>query len=232
METVTTSKDKKLALQEDAAYAQQQKQLAGEMGTVPANKNKNFQIPENEAEKYVHVYTEIKSPSANGKSIETEKTTIVLHADQFDAKVKEGMFLHFDYIEIIHDPRKNPKKYTNEDFKPGVLTVGSKPADATPVMNNAGAKKALDAKSAELSEKEEELNVAKTSLQERAEELGAISEDLQKKSDAVRENSAKLEEEKKQFESDKLAFEELRKKSAEMATNEGSADTASKEKTK
>lgn len=165
----TTTKDEKLSKQVDEIHDLKTRQLNGEIGESKGNKNDKFMIPDNEKEGYVHVYTEIKSPAADGKSIETEKNVIVIHKDQFDLKVQQGMFLTYDYVEIVHDPREKGTKYEKtSDFKPGKVSTsvtGDAPVAAPGNGANQIAVKKLKENEAKLNDEREQFEKDKAAFE-------------------------------------------------------------------
>ena len=112
--SVSLSKDQKLMKQVDQLHAMKEEQSNGldKLPTVAANRNPNYKVRADEAEKYVFVRTVIKHLSTATKSITEEVRTLPIHVNEFDRKIEERYFELYDVVEVIHDPRSNaPKKY-------------------------------------------------------------------------------------------------------------------------
>lgn len=201
------TKEQRQADQVEELAELKHKQLNDRIPMIEANRNPNFKISAHDADRFVHVYTEIKNVAGDGKSISVEKNTIMIHANQFDQKVAEGFFYSYDNIEIIHDPREQSSKSkeynTIADFKPG-LTSLPQAVDLSKQQGQAPG----PVTSRKIQSREKELDLIYSQNVEKEKQLDAAAQ--------------KLIDEKAQFEKDKAEFEE-RKRVAQLESEEAEA---------
>lgn len=177
----STTRDEKLAKQQDEIQDLRDRQNAGDIDKVTANRNSKYKISELEEEGYVHVATRIKDLNPDQKSFTNRDAVLSIHKGEFDRKVKEGYFQLFDEVEVIHDPRENaPDSYV---LKPATLSTEAPKGLPSAELNERVNK---------LKGREKELNEAGKAIEKRQKELAGIHSTLSNREQELNEREAKL----------------------------------------
>lgn len=220
---ITKTQEQRLSDQMDDLAQKKADQLANGKPTVVANRDSSYQIPEDEQDDYVHVWTRIRNMNPDQKSFTDEDRIIPVHANLFDAKVSQGAFSLYDEVKVVHDPRKEaPPK--NGKYALKVDVIKQSPQTAAPGKDLKEKENKLrviqeeqEKKSEELEDKETELEDKETELKKTAEQITKDKEDLQKKADEIAAQREQFEADKRQFEADRKDTEANQKKADEIA---------------
>jgi hypothetical protein len=168
---VSTSRDQKMLKQQDQIDELRKKQSEvglNQLPTVTANRNANYKVRQDEADRYVHVRTRNKHYQSATKSFQFEDRIIPIHKNEFDRKVKEDYFSGYDEVEVIHDPREGASaKYAIK-----TKSDGAKSSEPVKQSDNSELNERVQA----LRKKEAELLAKQTEFEEREAKIGVMEE--------------------------------------------------------